>query len=213
MAIVLLAREPGAMNGLLLAVAERQITTHFVALRTKAGIVDLPESDALEAAQIGAQANQNGSSSGSLRKTLPTKVLGRDKGKGKGKAQVEDDEDDASSIDTSFPPTPPVATLTYDSPHVFHLLARFLELRITNESATKLPSPKLVLPSLSTHTASLSPREVLLAHFSSAEGDRWCQINLGLEIMRREVELRCGTLEDGEWMKSWERLYRGIKDG
>lgn len=201
------------MNGLLLAVAERQITTHFVALRTKAGIVDLPESDSLEAAQIGAQANQNGSSSGSLRKTLPTKVLGRDKGKGKGKAQVEDDEDDASSIDTSFPPTPPVATLTYGSPHVFHLIARFLELRVSNESLTKIASPKIVLPSLSTHSASLTPREVLLAHFSSPEGDRWCQINLGLEIMRREVELRCGTLVDGEWLKSWERLYRGIKEG
>lgn len=218
MSILLQVREPdNPMNPLLLSLAERQITTYYQGLRTKSGIVDTPETELIPENYV---EDNVGSTSGSANRTVVSQALRRDKGKGKGKARIEDEEtdDDASSIEPSQPPTPAVA-LAYSTAHVFHLVARFLELRAINAvdpastPGKAVAQPRLLLPSLSYSASIASPREALLAHFASAEGERWCKTALGLEIQRRELELRYGTIEGGEWMASWERLHRSIQSG
>lgn len=215
MSIILQVREEGnAMNGLLLSLAERQINAYYTALRIKHGITD--QSDTENTSMM--LTNGNGGASGSVDRTVVTKVLVRDKGKGKGKAKVEDEDtdDDVSSLEPSITSSQAEKVLTYDSSHVFHLVARFLELRVINSilpSTTPTPVSRLILPSVSYAAAGGSAREILLSHFSSVEGDRWCSAALGLEIQRREFELKYGTLAGGEWVKSWERMHRSIQDG
>jgi hypothetical protein len=115
--------------------------------------------------------------------------------------------------------------LEFANANEFHLATRILELRAARErtkaAATAegtVPSapPALVLPSLppaGADAAPLSAQAALLAHFASFEGHKWCSRSLGLELWRREVELRYGTLEGGDWVGLWGRLKTKLIEG
>ncbi|BGP30008.1 mitochondrial distribution and morphology [Rhodotorula toruloides] len=110
---------------------------------------------------------------------------------------------------------------SYASADEFHVVTRFLELRAqyaalkTDSSTTSYfaTSPALILPSLPSSDTALSPAKSLLAHFSSAEADKWCEQDLGLDLWRREAELAYGSVDGGEWKKLWERLKAALEKG
>lgn len=187
-------------HDLLLSIAERQISDHYAQQRKAAdldGVVNGVSSKGGQQVEIAAQ----------------------DKGKGK----------QADSAPAAQPASTSINSIEFDSTHEFFLVTRFLELRVeqaVSKAATLAvdgeatvapsspPSPsQLVLPSLPSCDASATPRETLLAHFASAEADKWCASGLGLEIWRREVELRHGSVEGGEWLRSWKRLRKSLDDG
>ncbi|GAA5911076.1 uncharacterized protein JCM6883_004262 [Sporobolomyces salmoneus] len=102
----------------------------------------------------------------------------------------------------------------YKTADEFHVVSRLLELRAqlaTSFSASPFRSP--VFPSLPSSESPRSTKRALLEHFASAEGEKWCQSNLGFELWRRETELRFGSVEQGEWRASWERLKRTLESG
>jgi len=103
----------------------------------------------------------------------------------------------------------------YKSSDEFHIASRLLEFRAQLSSSkpdsTNSTPPKF--PSLSTSDSSRTPQERLLDHFASEEGEKWCERNLGFELWRREVELRFGSNEGGEWRRSWDRLKLQLEKG
>lgn len=117
--------------------------------------------------------------------------------------------------------------IEFGNTNEFHLATRVVELRAARErtkaagadasaQAGALAAAAVVLPSLPPRAAGAAPlsaQETLLAHFASGEGQKWCERGLGPEIWRRETELRYGTVEGGEWVKSWERLKAGLEKG
>lgn len=187
----------------LLALAERQISDHY-SQRMKAAGIEVEARNgapAIEGAAEGADQAQA--------------VVGSDKGKGKESAVSADATSEASK-----------SSLEFDSAHEYFLITRFLELRALRDEAkaaaasidtvtvsSTSTSSQLVLPSIAPSDSSLTPRQALLAHFASKEGDKWCAGGLGLEIWRRETELRFGSLEGGEWIRSWDRLSKALEDG
>jgi hypothetical protein len=200
---------------LLLSLTERQITSHYTALRLAAG--STPSSPVIDGQRAieGAEAVviENGDAA---EENGTVKAPGRDKGKGKASPQPT-----AISSPTNGSTSKAVE---FDTVHEFYLATRFLELRLLHAesklaattAATPLalpPSPPVVLPSLPTSDVPLSPRQTLLTHFASKEADRWCERGLGLEIYRREVELRHGSVEGGEWEASWERMTASLEKG
>jgi hypothetical protein len=207
-------------NDLLLSLAERQITSHYTQLRTAAGITtdDTTPHDKLGVGEISA-------TDGDVENSTIVKAPGRDKGKGK--------EASATASGTDSPPeqpsSPSKVTLEFDSAHEFFLITRFLELRALQSNAkastpsstaitpavpvSSFPAPSaIVLPSIASDIP-LSLQQTLLAHFASKEADKWCERGLGLEIWRREVELQHGSLEGGDWLRSWERLRKSLEGG
>lgn len=218
---LLQVRDPtNPTNDLLLSIAERQLSSYYTTLH----------SAALSTAPAATPAT-NGSSKSALEiEAPPAKTPGRDKGKGKV----------VSVSEPSPPATPPTPgtprapePLEYDSSHEFHLVTRFLELRVVQanaklaaaagedagavvaaKAAAALPAPaQVVLPSLEPSDVPLSLRRTLLAHFASREADRWCKQGLGLEIWRRESELKYGSVEGGEWQAAWDRLRKSLEGG
>ncbi|GEM09601.1 actin cytoskeleton organization protein [Rhodotorula toruloides] len=127
-----------------------------------------------------------------------------------------------SSSSTETPAQKPLSA-SYASVDEIHVITRFLELRAqyaafkadspSTSISTSSSSPALILPSLPPSDAPISPAKALLAHFSSAEADKWCEQNLGLDLWRREVVLAYGSVEGGEWKKSWERLKAALEKG
>ncbi|KAL8278029.1 hypothetical protein RQP46_009661 [Phenoliferia psychrophenolica] len=202
-------------NNLLLSLAERQITSHYAQLRSTAGLpASLPTL-------------KKGSAAQPLEIDAP-KAPGRDKGKGK----------DVGASGAETPPTPPTESpkgpkaLEFSSTHEFHLITRFLELRVVQEEANaaalapatsnavavipaapKQPPPPTVLPSLPTDGVPVSLKDTLLAHFASPDANKWCERGLGLELWRREVELKYGSVDGGEWVASWNRLKHSLEQG
>ncbi|GAA5933016.1 MDM20/NAA25 family protein [Sporobolomyces koalae] len=101
----------------------------------------------------------------------------------------------------------------YKTADEFHVATRLLELRAQFSPSPSTYSPPR-LPSVSTATnASLNLRSVLLDHFVSSEGDKWCERNLGFELWSREATLRFGGIERGEWQTLWQRLERKLEAG
>jgi hypothetical protein len=187
----------------LLALAERQISDHYVERMKAAGIeVKKPNgATAIEGATMGADESQA--------------VAESDKGKGKESTTSADDTPAASE-----------AALEFDSAHEYFLITRFLELRALRAEAkaasavadsvavsSTSTTSQLVLPSIAPSDSSLTPRQDLIAHFASKEGDKWCAGGLGLEIWRRETELRFGSIEGDEWLRSRKRLSKVLEDG
>ncbi|ORY72573.1 actin cytoskeleton organization protein [Leucosporidium creatinivorum] len=208
MATLLQARDVSdPSTDILLALAERQISDHYSQQRKAAGLdVATPNgAPAIEgAAEGGAQSQADAAS---------------EKGKGK-----------ESAVSADSAPVASGAALEFDSAHEYFLITRFLELRALRHEAkaasatapanadsvavsSTSTTSQLVLPSITPSSASLTPRQAFLAHFASKEGDKWCAGGLGLEIWRRETELRFGSIEGGEWVKSWERLSKSLEDG
>lgn len=191
MSILLQMRDPdNPSNDILLSLAERQITDHYSQRLTE-------------------HKKKAVASNGVASIEAPT-----DKGKGKGAAE-------GAEVATAVEPAAEEGP-EYDSAHEFFIVSRFLELRArramakettsTSDAVSPSTSPsQLALPSI-TSSGSLSPRQTLLAHFASKEGDRWCE-GLGLEIWRREIELRLGSAEGDEWVKSWERTKKSLEGG
>lgn len=187
----------------LLSLAERQISDHYTQ-RMKAAGIDIKAPDGTPAVQSAAEGTEASQA-----------VVGSAKGKGKESAVSADATPDASE-----------SALEFDSAHEYFLITRFLELRALRDEAKVPPastdriiasytstSSQLALPSIAPSNFSLTPRRALLAHFASKEGDKWCAGGLGLEIWRRETELRFGSIEGGEWIRSWERLSKALEDG
>lgn len=85
---------------------------------------------------------------------------------------------------------------TMTSSDDFYIKSRLLQLRAEMSNDDETAAPKK-----------------LLEHFSSSttrEGDDWCDKNLGFELWRREVELKHGTVERGEWKRSWDRMKQSL---
>lgn len=124
----------------------------------------------------------------------------------------------SSSTDAATEKAP---STSYTSADEFHVVTRFLELRAqyaalkpeASSSSTSASSPALVLPSIPPSATPLSPAKALLAHFSSAEAEKWCEENLGLDLWRREAELAYGSVEGGEWLSLWKRLKEALEKG
>lgn len=93
--------------------------------------------------------------------------------------------------------------LLYSSIHEFHLVARYLQLKI---QVASISAP------LNEH-ALKAAKEEMLGHFNGPEGDIWCEKSLGAEIWRRETELEYGSLSGGDWMRAWERLKLAVDAG
>lgn len=246
-------------NELLLSLAERQITSHYTQLRQAAGLAPMPTTTLLPGSKLTIEAKaelapddatgkldiddvvHNGkadaSPAGAEKEALVTpvsnKAPGREKGKGKAVPTSEALSATHAVSEPASPKTP--KELEYDSAHQFHLITRFLELRVLHANAKAAASAKassasialvagptppslasstpLVLPSLPTSELPLSVQQALLAHFASLEANKWCERGLGLEIWRREVELQHGSLEGGDWTTSWERLRKTLEKG
>lgn len=182
--ILMQVRDPkNPANALLLSLAERQVYAHYASIATARGI--------------------------------DTNLVANDASAGehqKGKSREVSSVGVASPAGSENQP----ATLEFDSAHDFHVVTRLLELRALqtspNGDAGIAASTDITLPSVASSSASsLSPQQLLLAHLTSQQGDKWCESSLGLEIWRREIELRHGSLEGGEWKASWERL-KGMLD-
>lgn len=197
MAVLLQVRDlKNSTNTILLSLAERQISEHYNQIKTQA-------QEATAKLKSGKLAVES---------SAPTTL-----DKGKGKATALDSPSDSPIIEQSIP------SIQFENAHEFHLITRFLELRVLNAEAKEststskplnLPQQSLILPSIITNPElPQTLKEVLLAHFSSQEGDRWCERSLGLEIWRRECELKYGSLEGNDWKKSWERLEKSLQKG
>lgn len=206
MTVILQTRDPlNPSTPLLLSLAERQITHHYTSLLSS------PSTPAT---------------------AVPKIQAGKDKGKGKmieagsSEAVVNKGEGKEGKEEERRK-----RGLEYENGNEFFLVSRFLELWVeqgVRNGAVEGGTPKipLVLPSLplpTTTTATitngtttdstggslpLTLQQTLLAHFSSAEGERWCSRSVGLELWRREVELKYGG-----WGKGEERLRRFLLDG
>lgn len=198
-------------NTILLSLAERQISEHYIQRRKEIGL-DETTTPSLNNATSSTVNPINGG----------TLIANRDKGKGKATEADIETTAETSTTTTDF--------ICFENAHEFHLITRFLELRVLNADAKEaaaststsavvskpftLPPQALVLPSIVTNTDTpMSPKQVLLAHFSSQEGNRWCERGLGLEIWRKECELKHGSLEGGDWQNSWDRLEASLKRG
>lgn len=177
------------INAILLSLAEHQISDYYSGRRAKAatneGIAQV--SDTTEALKLDSTASLEGEEESTLTSDLPK-------------------------------PTP----IQFESASEFHLVTRFLELRVlyAESLAASHPSKALIAPKTQIQLPSLTPsipprsaREDLMLHFKSSEGDRWCERSLGFEIWRRECELRHGSLQGGEWLRSWERLQGSLQKG
>lgn len=199
-------------NDILLSLAERQISSHYSSLRTTADLnptpTTTPPNGKLEIEGVPAKAETQEESEKAV-----VKAPGRDKGKGKATSPTPE-----TAISTPNPSTSPSPRLLeFDSTHEFFLVTRFLELRLLHAAQKPTPPPSpaaIILPSLPVPAEeALSLRQTLLAHFASKDAERWCERGLGHEIWRREVELRHGSVEGGEWLAAWERLSRSLEKG
>ncbi|GAA6024099.1 hypothetical protein JCM11491_005993 [Sporobolomyces phaffii] len=105
----------------------------------------------------------------------------------------------------------------YKNSDEFHIVTRLLELRahvaIASPTPSSSSSPAPIFPSLPPADTPRTPHGALLEHWSSAQGDKWCESNLGFELWRRESELRFGSPDGGEWKSSWDRLQRALEAG
>lgn len=197
-------------NTILLSLAERQISEHYIQRRKEIGLDETTTPALNSTTSITGNTNTGG-----------TLIANRNKGKGKASEADLKVFSDISNDATAF--------ICFENAHEFHLITRFLELRILNADAKEaassststvvskpftLPPQALVLPSIVTNPDTpMTPKQVLLAHFASKEGSRWCERGLGLEIWRRECELKYGSLEGGDWQNSWNRLVTNLKRG
>ncbi|KAM0753776.1 actin cytoskeleton organization protein [Meredithblackwellia eburnea MCA 4105] len=207
-------------NDLLLSLAERQISAHYSAV--------------VEAAKL--TTSHESSANGSAKKNIEGQEK-EDNEKGKGKAL------DSDTGGTSTPSSLEADSITlgprpleFETSNEFHLITRFLELKAiraessspsSQTSTTEDTRPKpttsasagpLVLPSLPPKPEaelqqSLTPQQALIAHFASSEGERWCAGGLGLEIWRRESELKFGVPGDDVWEKAAKRLRVTLENG
>lgn len=202
--MLLQVRDPtNASNDLLLSLAERQITAYYASLRATAGRVPA------------APTPSNGANG---QKLLEGEANVQDKGKGR-------DVSGSDSPPTTESPKSPEA-LEFGSAHEFYLVTRFLELRVlqadvnaaaqaatTTVALAPKVSPAVTIPSLPAGAAPMTLRHTLLAHFTSPDANKWCERGLGLELWRRETELKYGSVEGGEWLASWNRLRQSLEQG
>ncbi|GAA5885358.1 hypothetical protein JCM6882_009585 [Rhodosporidiobolus microsporus] len=119
----------------------------------------------------------------------------------------------APSTSSSDSPSP-----DYASADEFHVVTRFLELRVqhavlSSGAALSPSSTPLVLPSLPPSDSPRTSAQALLAHFASPSAEKWCESNLGFELWKRETMLQYGTKDGKEWEALWERLQGALEKG
>lgn len=177
------------INAILLSLAEHQISDYYSGRRAKAAAKEgmAQVSGKAKALELDSAATSNGEEESTPSSELPA-------------------------------PTP----MQFESAPEFHLITRFLELRVLYaeslilsdpSKALTVPKTQIQIPSLDPSITPRSAREDLMLHFKSSEGDRWCERSLGFEIWRRECELKHGSLEGGEWLRSRQRLQDSLKNG